>query len=70
MSVLVLRAGVFRGWESNSDSEEDVSDMGFFTTGFVAGFDFWGLAAYGEGVCERGRGGSCELPRHLLRPWR
>lgn len=74
--VLVSRVAAFGGWGSGSDSEseesseEDESEMGFFTAGFSAGFGFWGLAAYGGGVGERGGGGSCELPGRLLRPLR
>ena len=46
--VLVSRTGAFRGWGSDSDSEEGESETGFFTAGFVADFDFGSLAAYGE----------------------
>lgn len=55
--VLVSRTGAFRGWGSDSDSEEGESETGFFTAGFVADFDFGSLAAYGERAGEQGRGG-------------
>ena len=64
------------GWESNSDSESEESSeeddlrTGFFTADFSAGFDFWGFAAYGEGVYERGSRGRRKLSRHFLWLWR
>lgn len=76
MFVLVSRADGFGSRESDSDSEEeesseeDDSETGFFATDFGAGFNFGALATYREGTGERGTWGSCELPRHLLRPWR
>jgi len=75
MFALVSRVAAFgsRGSDSDSESEEsseeDDLETGFFATGFGAGFDFGVLAAYREGTGERGRLGSCELPRRLLRLW-
>ena len=36
------------------EASEEGSGMGFFTTGFRAGFDFMGFTAYAKRVGERG----------------
>lgn len=70
--ALVPWMATFGRRESDSESESEESSeadltAGVFTTGLDVGFDFRGLAACGEGVSERGMGGSDWVLIHWLR---